>query len=415
MVPPTRAAALLALLVAASSALACGPEAPRPAASERERVLGPFLSAHWRIPAGPQGPRPSGTSEAVATLQPAICGACHPEQYADWRGSLHAQAASPGLLGQLIEGDLSRPQSHRVCMSCHAPLDEQQLWDSDLRPNARFDSELRAHGLLCAGCHVRSHRFFGPPRRDDAPTPPDPPPHGGFETRPEYHESRFCAECHQFFDDPGPTSADGAGGSKPIQNTYFEWLASPQAAEGRQCQDCHMPDRRHLWRGIHDPEMVRAAVDVDLLADDLGGETLRASLLLTSRDVGHAFPTYVTPRVFVSIHQEDAERHEIEGTRVAATIGREVDLSTGTEIFDTRIAPGQSVKLDYSEARVERAASLVGRVTVDPDFHYRGVFSYLDGSLRDPQARALNREAGLQISDSAYVLAEIRRPLPAAR
>ena len=404
-----RVPARLALLLACGLALACNAEAPGPSASsERERVLGPFLSSHWQIPTAPQGVVPPTTSAAIATLQPKICGACHPEQFADWRRSLHAQAASPGLLGQLIEGDLSRAGAHRACMSCHAPLDEQQVWNAALRPNERFDSELRSHGLLCAGCHVRNNRVFGPPRRADAPVAPEPHPHGGFEARGEYHESRFCSHCHQFIDDPG---ANG----KPIQNTYFEWLASPQAAEGRQCQDCHMPDRRHLWRGIHDREMVRAAVDVDLAGADLTGETLRASLVLLSRDVGHAFPTYVTPRVFVSIHQEDAERREIEGTRVEAVIGREVDLSTGTEIFDTRVAPGESVKLDYGRTRVERATSLVGRVTVDPDFHYRGLFRYLDGSLRDPEARALNREAGLQISDSTYVLAEIRRPLPAPR
>ncbi len=401
-------ATLFALLLA-SGLSACDREAPGPSApSERERVLGPFLAAHWRIPAAPQGPAPPGTSAATATLQPKICGACHPEQFADWRRSLHAQAASPGLLGQLIEGDLARAEAHRACMSCHAPLDEQQVWDATLRPNERFDPGLRSHGLLCAGCHVRSHRFFGPPRREDAPVIPDGRPHGGFEPRGEYQESRFCAQCHQFFDDPGING-------KPIENTYFEWLASPQAAQGRQCQDCHMPDRRHLWRGIHDPEMVRAAVDVDLATHDLAGETLRASLVLLSRDVGHALPTYVTPRIFVSIHQEDAEHHELEGTSVEATIGREVDLSTGIEIFDTRVAPGESVKLDYVQTRVERAASLVGRVTVDPDFHYRGVFGQLDRTLRDPEARALNREAALRISDSTYILAEIRRPLPASR
>ena len=27
----------------------------------------------------------------------------------------------------------------------------------------------------------------------------------------------------------------------PIQDTYAEWKRSPYAAEGKRCQDCHMP------------------------------------------------------------------------------------------------------------------------------------------------------------------------------
>ncbi len=385
--------------------LGCDFRAPGPAdASERERELGPFLSAHWRIPAAPQGTAAPGVSTAEASLRPEVCGACHPQQLADWQGSLHAGAASPGLLGQLIEGGLARPAQQRMCMSCHAPLDEQQEWDASLRQNPRFDSELRAHGVVCAGCHVRKLRFFGPPRREHAPVVPEPRPHAGFEVREEYQQSRFCAECHQFFDDAGVNG-------KPLENTFAEWQASPQAAQGRQCQDCHMPDRRHLWRGIHDVEMVRAAVDIDVSAYDLQGETLGASLVLRNRDVGHAFPTYVTARVFLSLHQEDAEGRELPGTRVEAVVAREVDLAKGLELFDTRVLPGESVKLDYAMKRTDRTATLVARVTIDPDFHYRGVFQSLLTALGTAEARALIGEASRRIPDSSYLLAEIRSPL----
>jgi hypothetical protein len=385
----------VALLLALG--LGCG----APDTSERERVLGPFLAAHWTIPAAPQGPAPDPVS---ADPRPEACGACHPEQLADWRTSIHASAASPGLLGQLVEGALAHPAQQRMCVSCHAPLDEQHAFDASLRPNPRFDSRLLSDGVLCAGCHVRKRRFFGPPPRPEAPAVAEPRPHGGFEVREEYRQSRFCAECHQFFDDAGVNG-------KPIENTFAEWQASPQAAAGRQCQDCHMPYRRHLWRGIHDAEMVRAAVDVDLAAHDLLGETLRAALVVRNRDVGHAFPTYVTPRVFVALFQSDADGNELDGTRVEAVIAREVDLANGVERFDTRVMPGESVKLEYVQARVEGADSLVGRVTVDPDFHYRGVFQSLLPTLSDASARAQIAEASRRISNSSYVLAEIRRPL----
>ena len=141
-----------------------------------------------------------------------------------------------------------------------------------------------------------------------------------------------------------------------------------------------MPDRKHLWRGIHDPEWVRSAVDVELFPIDLAAPMLQAALVLGNRDVGHAFPTYVTPRVYLEIVQVDAAGGDLVGTRLGATIGREVDLGSMTEIFDTRVLPGESVKLDYAMPRDSGASALVGRVRVDPDYHYRDVFDAILGS-----------------------------------
>ena len=381
---------------------------PEPVAADdttqRLGTLGPFLAAHWSIPAAAQGPPPASFSTVEASLDPATCGACHPEQFAEWRGSLHAAAYSPGLAGQLIEGSLAPPFQVRNCLSCHAPLGEQQPFDASLRPNPSFDAELRSQGLVCAGCHRRGHRTFGPPRRADAGPQADPLPHGGFEIRDEYLESRFCAECHQFFDDPGVNG-------KPLENTFREWERSPQALAGRQCQDCHMPDRAHLWQGIHDPEMVRQAVEVEFFPSAPDAAVLRATLVLANRDVGHAFPTYVTPRVFLEVVQVAGDGQELEETRVVGTIGREVDLARLVEIFDTRVLPGESVRLEYEVARADTARELVARVRVDPDYHYRGVFESLSASLSDQEALALIREAGRRTDVSVYVLEEIRQPL----
>ena len=399
----------IVLLLTACEKERVGPDAAvtttRPSSAQRLGVLGAFLDAHWRLPLAPQGEPPAGFSQVDRSLDPALCGACHPEQHAAWKSSLHAAAYSPGFSGQLIEGALADPVEVRACQSCHAPLGEQQAHSERGAPEAAFDPALRAQGIVCASCHVRTHRYFGPPRRAGLPPLLESPPHGGFEPRSEFQESRFCAPCHQFFDDPGING-------KPIENTFVEWQQSPQAAAGRQCQDCHMPDRAHLWRGIHDPETVRGAVDVDLILGDLSGRALEAALVLRNRDVGHAFPTYVTPRVQLAVYQLDAAGRELAETRLEATIGREVELEAGVEIFDTRVLPGESVKLEYALERAPGATALLGRASVDPDFHYRGVFDVLLASLRDASARAQIEEARRRISDSRYVLAEIRRPLP---
>src|SRR5207249_4863664 len=85
-------------------------------------------------------------------------------------------------------------------------------------------------------------------------------PHNGVTRTPAFLRSEFCQSCHQF------TPEGFALNGKLLENTYAEWKASRFAREGVQCQDCHMPDRRHLWRGIHDPEMVRSGLTIDASA-----------------------------------------------------------------------------------------------------------------------------------------------------
>ena len=379
-----------------------------PGSNERDAILGPFLAEFWRLPIPAQGATPAGWSEAEAALDPMVCGACHPVQHAEWSSSFHAGAYSPGFSGQLFEGSLSRPGKLRFCQTCHAPLAEQQPVLASGEPEPDFDPKLRAQGIVCASCHVRAHQHIGPTRRPELPAKAKALPHGGFVESTAFEEARFCATCHQFFDEVGPSG-------KPVQNTFVEWRESPQASQGRTCQSCHMPDRAHSWRGIHDPEMVRSGVDVELVSADLSGDRLEAVLVLTNRDVGHAFPTYVTPRVFLAVWQSDASDAELAGTRVELTIGREIDYSTRPpgDRFDTRVMPGASVELDYSNPRHPEAVLLHSEVRVDPGHHYRRVYQRLLRSLEDPRAReqislALQRE-----DDTPYVLAQDRRALPA--
>src|SRR5947207_165756 len=135
-----------------------------------------------------------------------------------------------------------------------------------------------------------AHQRFGPPRRDGslAPTAPSETlPHNGVTRAPAFLRSEFCQSCHQF-------TADGfALNGKLLENTYNEWKASRFAREGVQCQDCHMPDRRHLWRGVHHPEMVRSGVTIDASAGASRyrpAEIVSVTLTVENTRVGHAFP-----------------------------------------------------------------------------------------------------------------------------
>ncbi|MGH0031777.1 MAG: multiheme c-type cytochrome [Myxococcota bacterium] len=403
---PPRRALVLALLCAAGCAQPPPEDGPP---NGRLEILGPFLDVYWQRPVPAQGEAPAGFSQVEASLDPAVCGACHPEQLAQWRSSLHAGAFSPGFSGQLVEGSLARPRPLRHCQSCHAPLEEQQPVLASGEPSPRFDASLREQGIVCASCHVREHRRFGPPRRPDRPEPVGAVAHGGFEARPEFQQARFCATCHQFFDQEGPAG-------KPVENLFVEWRESPQAAEGRTCQSCHMPDRAHTWHGLHDPQMVRDAVEVRLHDVRVEGGRVRSALELHNRDVGHAFPSYVTPRVLLAVWQADAGGREIADTRSEGVIGRQIDFRRrpAAEVFDTRVLPGRSFRHDYDAPLDPRAASLSAEVVVDPGHHYRGVYQRLLGRYDDAHALAKIEEALRRVERARYVLERFERPLPGA-
>lgn len=231
-------------------------------------------------------------------MDPAACDACHQLQYADWQTALHSRAMSPGLFGQLQEMDANDVDEHQACLRCHAPLAEQgedlqhKLKNKAGRGQPRSDGAISAHGLTCAGCHVRNHRRFGSPRRDGSTASARGKlPHNGWQASNAFENSLFCAACHQF------TPADPGLNGKPFENTYGEWKQSRHAGENHSCQSCHMPNRRHLWRGIHDPEMVRSGLTIETSRPSLTRGMVSVQLKITSNGIGHDFPTYVTPRV----------------------------------------------------------------------------------------------------------------------
>ncbi len=225
-------------------------------------------------------------------------------------------------------------------------------------------------GLICAGCHLRNYRVYGPPGNEALP-PLEPNvrlPHDGGQTQDAFESSRFCAACHQF--EPDEYALNG----KLLENTFEEWKASPQAKEGKSCQSCHMPGRLHLWCGIHDKVTVQSGVGITLNEVVTGNNRISGVLTLTNTGVGHRFPTYVTPRVVLEAFQQDAGGQLIAGTRQEQVVARQVSLDLSRELFDTRLAPGQSARLDYQAPPHPRARSLLFRIQVEHDTFYRDFY-----------------------------------------
>jgi len=378
----------------------------------RSESVESFVARHWRAPLRPQGPAPARFTPLEASLAPEACGTCHPAQLADWRTSIHAAAMGPGVAGQLSELRVHDPATALSCQNCHAPLAEQMpLVPGTLADNPAFDAALDARGIPCAACHVRGHERFGPPRRDGSlasAAPRETLPHGGVTRTPAYLASEFCRSCHQF----GP---DGyALNGKPLEDTYEEWKASRFAAAGVQCQDCHMPDRRHLWRGIHDADMVRGGLTITLDHASPGVPGgVAARLVVENSGVGHRFPTYVTPVVLLRAELVDAAGLALAGTRVERRIGREVTLDLEREVSDTRLAPGERAELVYARALEDGAVAARFSVVVYPDAFYTAFFEAL---LRQGAGRGENdvRRALGETRRSAFTVFEAR-VLPKAR
>ena len=348
-----------------------------------------FVARHWRQPLAPQGPAPARFSPLEASLEPEACGTCHPAQLADWQTSTHAAAMGPGVSGQLIEMLATDPRGALACQHCHAPLAEQAPLRRDtLAENPDFDPALRRRGIPCAGCHVRGHERFGPPRRDGSlasAAPRETLPHGGVTRTPAYLRSEFCRDCHQF--KPDGYALEG----KLLEDTYNEWKASRFAAAGVQCQDCHMPDRRHLWRGIHDPDTVRRGLTISVVENTTPPGRMAARLIVESTGVGHRFPTYVTPIVVLRGELLDAAGRVIAGTREERRIGREVTLDLERELSDTRLAPGERAALVYVRALDGAAVAARFSVVVFPDAFYTAFYETLlrQGAGRgEPEIRA---------------------------
>jgi hypothetical protein len=351
------------------------------------------------LPAHGGGP-PGAEEFAKFRYYPKDCAACHAAQYEDWSAARHARSVGAGLQAQL---DPERPGFAASCYRCHAPLRAQgeTVASGDNRDeyvkNPVFDERLKATGVNCAVCHLRDGVIYGPSLpskgRRKKPGPADPP-HASAQ-KDLLSSAEFCAACHQL--DSG-YKLNG----KPLMNTYAEWSRSEYAASGLPCQGCHMPGRRHLFRGIHDPEMVLGGIEI--LAEKLpGGGSIKARVKITNSAVGHMFPTYVTPAVEIRGSLTDSTGAKIIKSIKKAVIGRRVELDLSREVFDTRIPPGGSFSFDYETGAGAGARGLVLEVWVFPDEFYNRFFSSLLKGDPDGTKEADLKEA-LRETESGYLL-----------
>ncbi|MEW5938335.1 MAG: carboxypeptidase regulatory-like domain-containing protein [Chloroflexota bacterium] len=175
-----------------------------------------------------------------------------------------------------------------ACDFCH------KIWDVRLDPITQLPMT-NMPGVLSFEFRrpPEGHQFFAGPLDDVAP--------GEDTFAPIQRQSQFCAPCHF-----------GVFWNTTVYNSFGEWLDSPySAADGKTCQDCHMPagkadhfvrlDRggvtrdpatifSHLMPGASSPDLLRAAVTMNVSASR-SVDALTVTVTIVNDQAGHHVPT----------------------------------------------------------------------------------------------------------------------------
>lgn len=338
--------------------------------------------------------RPVSTADIPAsfkTLRAEECAACHPEFYAEWATSMHSRAWTDPYFQ--VDWRFDRPQ--QICKNCHTPLDRQQedlvigfrdrsKWNPVLAPNPDFDPVLQHEGVTCAGCHLREGKILGPFGGKEAPHP----------VMKLQNSNQICLRCHvaggkrwdTFYRFPPCGTAAEIGTARAgdpdevTRKTTFPVLGKTgeiwvSDIPSLHCVECHMPlverplvaggearpVRRHLWRGGHDPGMVKDAINITL-REDSGSSSKRRHYILTLTNVGaaHYLPTGTPDRhLTVQFRLLDAGGKVLKEQR--HTLKRVILWRPFiVELWDTRLPYKQpyTYRFDFSGAGRPAPASL---------------------------------------------------------
>ena len=275
---------------------------------------------------------PIDTTQAPAllgNLGAEVCGSCHSAFFNEWKSTIHSQAWTDPY----FQVDWQFDDKQHICRLCHTPLDRQQphtvlgyrdknKWDPILEDNPEFDIKLQHEGVTCAACHYRDGKIIGVLGNTSTPHPvekiDDP--------------NQVCTRCHVVDAEgwgvfvrfpPCGTVAEierSAGNApapqslkRPQVGRSGEIKVSETSALG--CVGCHMPvidrplvpggvvrrTRQHLWRGGHNPEMVKKAFTARLVEEPSPGSGKRAfKFTLVNVGAAHYLPTG-TPDRFLTV------------------------------------------------------------------------------------------------------------------
>ncbi|HEU4504503.1 MAG TPA: multiheme c-type cytochrome [Nitrospira sp.] len=330
----------------------------------------------------------------LTSLKAESCGQCHREIYEEWKSSIHARAYEDPY----FQAYWNKDKRIWVCLNCHTPLENQQptiikhiprgrVEKAVQEPNPHYDPEYQKESVTCAACHVRDGIIYGPFEDSAAPHPT--------KFDPNFRTTQVCYRCHNVVSGPAQFYRVGPCG------TYAEYEGKFFMQErGFICQSCHMPEidrpvatnspirrgRQHLWRGGHDPDMVKRAVAIQVKADTASpkpGERVTFTLTLVNAGAGHKIPTGDPDRFFtVEFMVEDARGRVLEEQK--STMGRWIMWQPAIlELYDNRLLPLASREYQFAYRVPDKAGGL--KVKTRVQYHI----------VTDAQHEMLRQEYGL--------------------
>lgn len=313
--------------------------------------------------------------EGIDSLRAESCGSCHRAIYEEWKTSIHAKAYEDPF----FQAYWSKDNHIWVCLNCHAPLENQQptliteiprgrVEKAVQEPNPRYDPDYQKEAITCAACHVRDGVILGPFDDSAAPHPT--------KFDPAFRTTQVCYRCHNVVSGPAQFYNVGPCGTyAEYEGRYF------MKDKGLICQSCHMPEierpvahggpirlgRQHLWRGGHDPDMIKRAVAVQVEADPpepKPGERVRFGLTLINAGAGHKIPTGDPDRHFtVEFLVQDSRGGILE--HQTNTMGRWILWQPViVELHDNRLLPLASREYRFAYRLPAQSAGLTLKARV---------------------------------------------------
>ncbi|GEM_PF-5641010 len=187
------------------------------------------------------------------------CSSCHMAYYKEWIDDKHSMSQNnPFFLEVYKQFREDHPDKNGNCALCHNP--EAVLTNRDAPMGRLNDINLRTrnakktNGISCDFCHkiesvdqdplkkglaglniLRTCKGMRDIRFGPIKDPVQISNREELKYNSLYKTSLVCAKCH-----------DGSNGNVQLYSTFTEWVNSPAAKKGVQCQSCHMKPGRGI-------------------------------------------------------------------------------------------------------------------------------------------------------------------------
>jgi len=310
------------------------------------------------------------------------CG-CHSGLIEDWQVSMHAKALEDPIYQYKLD-EANRATGGALgeyCNSCHGPV---AVMSGEIA-NLDAATQQSREAVMCDFCHQvtgtntplgnvsQTLNPDGTKRAQfaDSVSPFHATAYSGF-----HETAEFCGACH---------NVDHPVNGMHLEATYTEWQNGPYAAEGIQCQDCHMTpgpgvtkpypgtaagggvQREHIYLmtfaggnvalgdSVRAEERLKAAASLELEVPEIvaPGETVQLTTSITNVGAGHYLPTGLTEvrQMWLevkAVYPDGAE--EVLGRHDFGTVLKDAEGNAPVELWDAvdfesddRIPPRETV------------------------------------------------------------------------